>query len=91
MLSRWLGKSLPVAPCERFPDTVRPVFPVAALAERTVLLLLVAVAALADRPELATISIAGALGSHSAPLGKRLFDHILHISPPQALKDAGSF
>ena len=33
---------------------MRPVFPVAALAERTVLLLLVAVAALAGRPELAT-------------------------------------
>ena len=39
----------------------------------------VAVAALAGRPELATTSIAGALSSHSAPLGKRLFDHILHI------------
>ena len=31
------------------------------------------------------------LSSHSAPLGKRLFDHILHISPQQALKDARSF
>ena len=51
----------------------------------------VAVAALAGRPELATTSIAGALSSHSAPLGKRLFDHILHISPQQALKDARSF
>jgi hypothetical protein len=39
----------------------------------------VAIAALAGRPELATTSIAGALSSHSAPLGKRLFDHILHI------------
>ena len=39
----------------------------------------VAVAALAGRAELATTSIAGALSSHSAPLGKRLFDHILHI------------
>ena len=55
------------------------------------MLLLVAVAALAGRPELATTSIAGALSSHSAPLGKRLFDHILHISPPQALKEAGFF
>ena len=54
------------------------------------MLLLVAVAALAGRPEWATTSIAGALSSHSAPLGKRLFDHILHISPPRALKDAGS-
>ena len=51
----------------------------------------VAVAALAGRPELATTSIAGALSSHSAPLGKRLFDHILHILPQQALKEAGSF
>ena len=55
------------------------------------MLLLVVVAALACRPELATTSIPGALSSHSAPLGKRLLDHILHISPPQALKEAGSF
>ena len=31
-----LASALPPAPSERFPDTVRPVFPVAALAERTV-------------------------------------------------------
>ena len=43
------------------------------------MLLLVAIAALAGQPELATTSIAGALSSHSDPLGKRLFDHILHV------------
>ena len=77
----WLGKSFLAAPREHFPDTVRPLFPVAALAERTVcwVLLLIAVAALAGRPKLASTSIAGALSSHSAPLGKRLFDHILHV------------
>ena len=43
------------------------------------MLLMVAIAALAGQPELATTSIAGALSSHSVPLGKRLFDHIFHV------------
>ena len=88
MLSRLLGNRFPVAPRERFSDTVRPVSQ--ALAERSVLLL-VAVAALASRPELVTISIAGALSSHSVPLGKRLFDHILHVFAAAGATGAGPF
>ena len=55
------------------------------------MLLLVAVAALAGWPELATTSIAGALSSHSVPLGKRLFDHILHVFAAAGTSGAGSF
>ena len=79
LLPRWLGKSFPAAPRERFPNTVRPLFPVVALAERTVCCFWSRRCSSACRPELTTTSIAGALSSHSVSLGKRLAAHFLHV------------
>ena len=79
LLPRWLGNSFPPAPPERFPNTVRPLFPVATSAERIVCCCWSRRCSSACRPELTTTSIAGALSSHSIPLGKRLAAYILHV------------